>query len=281
MDSPERRGNSNFMDISDDGVECVEYYPASQYPEEYDLPDDAEAPADVDCQSSAEDPNQVLMKLEARFDHQREQTEHGFRWVVGQIQQILTQQTTDTYQELETQIRELQVMLKEKDDHIQELEKDYGRVTSAHKVALSEVKRLKSQSTVQHKGDGPSLVNSSKVSDADIIGQWKQLHYNIRVLASELAHEPPSGPLCLDAQETMFFIQENYQQMLQDASMRDELLQAYIWALLTHDIWAERENIRESNLVSSLKRVRYWLSGTICVIVARRPFILTVFQSRA
>jgi hypothetical protein len=206
------------------------------------------------------------MKLEARFDHQGAQTKRGFHWVVGQVQQLLNQRTAYD-QALRSRVHGLEAMLQNKDDQIQKLTEERDYFGSAHQKALSELRGLEAQFATQYKSNAQSLANSSKVPDTDITGLWKQMHYNIRVLTSESTNEPPSGPLCPDAQKMMLFIHKKYRQILQDASLRDELLQAYIWALLDHDIWFGNKNIRKGNsdLISSLKEVKSLLPGTVLV----------------
>lgn len=110
--------------------------------------------------------------------------------------------------------------------------------------------------------DGETLVNSRKTTDDTVRSKWKQLDYNIRCLAHDLAASPPST-IMGSLSETLRCLHPSWRKFLDDDDYREPFLERYLWHVVTNQVFDASANIYggQSSIPRSLKYTQKKMMG--------------------
>ncbi|KAF4951136.1 hypothetical protein FGADI_7751 [Fusarium gaditjirri] len=159
---------------------------------------------------------------------------------------------------------ELRAQLKQERNRVQMLSGDYNNLrqhSHKQKQDLGKVNAkldnaLRERDQLRQLLEGGPLANSDKATDDSIRGKWKELTYNIRCLARDLAHNPPQQQLDDTARTRLRFISRDYDTLLKDEDYRELILMSYLWVTVQDSVFDARQTIWGGPELKSFKAVR-------------------------
>ncbi|KAI9171324.1 hypothetical protein HJFPF1_00806 [Paramyrothecium foliicola] len=189
-----------------------------------------------------------LESLDNRTSTQLNTTDPGHRSAWSSIMQLFPGYNWDEIQALSNQVKRLQATLSEKERLNQALAAQNTTLLANHNQLRAEFALSKQSNSRQavHIGTG-NFVNSSKVCDSDIIGQWKQLAYNIRALAHHLTKSNSMSDFGKGVYTVMRSVFKEYEPALDHEGLKPLIIQAYIWRVVNADVWEGKKNVRNGD----------------------------------
>ena len=138
-----------------------------------------------------------------------------------------------------------------------ELEGDEARYLEKLRTSKAEAEALKTAlrdsqtqlGRLQQAEALSKLSKAGKTSDSTILGEWRQLRYNIRNLAFSLKRKPVRSELTPEIRDRLRQVSRSFETHIEDEDLRTCLMQAYIWRLVCSEVF--------------YSNVRYWQSSTI------------------
>lgn len=109
--------------------------------------------------------------------------------------------------------------------------------------------------------EGVNWSGSAKVADDIVTSKWKQLDYNIRCMARTLAECPTRRPTNDVVKKRFSLISLKWTKLLDDEDYKEFIFHAYIWVVVVHQIFHDRDGTQGHGFVSILKELREELVG--------------------
>ncbi|KAM0305278.1 hypothetical protein HYE67_008804 [Fusarium culmorum] len=120
---------------------------------------------------------------------------------------------------------------------------------------------VKERDELQQLVDTANWTGAAKTSDDTIRSKWKQLDYNIRIMARVLAKCPTKRPTDSVNRARFSSIVSSWPKLLKNDDYKELLITAYLWVLVDGEIFKNGNKFWGGGLIGDLKGIREHLVG--------------------
>ncbi|KAH7170826.1 hypothetical protein EDB81DRAFT_909511 [Dactylonectria macrodidyma] len=143
-------------------------------------------------------------------------------------------------------------------------------------------KALQERDIQRRLADGGTLANSRKSSDRVIHSKWKQLDFNICILALQLTKNEPRNRISRAVSMRLTFLSRAWRDHLRDDDLREFLMRGYLWKLVIDEIFEYSTIPSNGRIDHSLRYTeKHMIARVLQIDQASEPLMQRIARWRA